>query len=208
MTQTTAGRPGALTEQEITTAADALADSARTVLEGIDDPADALAQRVADIAAACLDMLVDDQHDGGDHATRIVDLNDLLRFHGYDELAYSDEDIAAITGEDRATLRQLVAQRNAALAAEARRVAAFAEIAGYVSPAALLALIEHGRPVEPVEDEHDIGLRDAVNTIENVLSKHGLVADGDGEPEPAAGAAAESGIEGNQLGPESLRAGR
>src|ERR1017187_6079560 len=160
MTETTAGRPGTLTAEEITTATDALADSARIVLEGIDDPAVALAQRVADIAAACLGILVDDQHDGGDHATRIVELNDLLRFHGYDELAYSDEDITAITGEDRETLRQLVAERNAALAAGARRVAAFAEIAGYVSPAALMALIEQGRPVEPVEDEHEIGLRE------------------------------------------------
>jgi hypothetical protein len=40
MTQTTAGpaRPDSMTGQEITTATDALADGARTVLEGIDDP--------------------------------------------------------------------------------------------------------------------------------------------------------------------------
>lgn len=186
-------RPGALTAEEITTATDALADSARTVLEGIDDPAAALAQRVADIAAACLDMLVDDQHDGGDHAMRIVELNDLLRFHGYDELAYSDDDIAAITGQDRETLRQLIAERNAALAAEARRAAAFAEIAAYVAPATLMALIEQGRPVEPVEDQHEIDLRGAANTIETVLAKHRLLPAADAEPEAGAETAEDSG---------------
>jgi hypothetical protein len=188
MTQTTAGRAGTLTAEEITTATDALAGSARIVLEGIADPAAALAQRVADIVAAELDTLVDDQHDGGDHAMRIVELNDLLRFHGYDELAYSDEDIAAITGQDRETLRQLIAARNAALAAEARRVAAFAEIAAYVAPATLMALIEHGRPVEPVEDQDEIDLRDAANTIETVLAKHGLLPAADDATEPGAGA--------------------
>lgn len=184
MTQTTAGRPGALTAEEITTATDALAGSARIVLEGIENPAAALDLRVADIVAAELGTLVDDQHDGGDHAMRIVELNDLLRFHGYDDLAYSDDDIAAITGQDRETLRQLIAERNAALAAEARRAAAGAEIAVYVAPATLMALIEHGRPVEPVEDQHEIDLRDAANTIEAVLAKHGLL--------PAAEAATES----------------
>jgi len=187
MTQTTAGRPGPLAAEEITTATDALAGSARIVLEGIEDPAAALAQRVADIVAAELDTLVDDQHDGGDHAMRIVELNDLLRFHGYDDLAYSDDDIAAITGQDRETLRQLIAERNAALAAEARRAAAYAEIAAYVAPATLMELIEHGRPVEPVEDEHEIGLRDAATTIETVLAKHGLLPGADAATEPEAG---------------------
>jgi hypothetical protein len=188
MTQTTAGRPGTLTAEEITTATGALAGSARIVLEGIADPAAALAQRVADIAAAELDTLVDDQHEGGDHALRIVELNDLLRFHGYDDLAYSDDGIAAITGQDRETLRQLIAERNAALAAEARRAAAYAEIADCVAPATLMALIEHGRPVEPVEDQHEIGLRDAANTIETVLAKHGLLPGAGAATEPEAGA--------------------
>jgi hypothetical protein len=193
MTQTPAGRPGALTAEEITTATDALAGSARIVLEGIEDPAAALAQRVADIAAAELDTLVDDQHDGGDHAMRIVELNDLLRFHGYDEFAYSDEDIAAITGQDRETLRQLIAERDAALAAEARRAAAYAEIAAYVAPATLMELIEHGRPVEPIEDQHEIDLRDAANTIETVLAKHGLPPSTDAATGPEAETAGDSG---------------
>jgi hypothetical protein len=201
------GRPGALTAEQITTATDALADSARTVLEGIDDPAAALAQRVADIAAACLGMLVDDQHDGGDHAMRIAELNDLLRFHGYDDLAYSDDDIAATTGEDRETLRQLIAERNAALAAEARRAAAYAEIAAYVAPAVLMALIEHGRPVEPVEDQDEIDLRDAANTIETVLAKHQLLPAAATEPEAGLGTAEDSGSREAREGPVILRGG-
>ena len=188
MTQTTAGRPGPLTAEEVTTATDALAGSARIVLEGIANPAAALDLRVANIVAAELGTLVDDQHDGGDHAMRIVELNDLLRFHGYDDLAYSDDDIAAITGQDRETLRKLIAERNAALAAEARRAAAYAEIAVYVAPATLMELIEHGRPVEPVEDQREIDLRDAANTIETVLAKHGLLPGADAATEPEAGA--------------------
>jgi len=92
------------------------------------------------------------------------------------------------------TLRQLSAERNASLAAEARRAAAFAEIAGYVAPATLMALIELGRPVEPVEDQHEIDLRGAANTIEAVLAKHGLLLRGDAPPD--AEATGESGSRG------------
>ena len=91
------------------------------------------------------------------------------------------------------TLRQLIAERNAALAAEARRAAAYAEIAAYVAPAALMALIEHGRPVEPVEDQHEIDLRGAANTIETVLAKHGLLPAAATEPEAGAETTTDSG---------------
>jgi hypothetical protein len=60
---------------------------------------------------------------------------------------------------------------------------AFAEIAAYVAPATLMALIEHGRPVEP-----EIGQRDAANTIETVLAKHRLLPGADAAIEPGAGA--------------------
>ncbi len=97
-------------------------------------------------------------------------------------------------------MRQLIAERNAALAAEARRAAAYAEIAAYVAPATLMALIEHGRPVEPVEDQHQIDLRDAANTIETVLAKHGLLPAADAATEPEAGAetAGDSGNKGTR----------
>ena len=51
-----------------------------------------------------------------------------------------------------------------------------------------MELIEHGRPVEPVEDQREIDLRDAANTIETVLAKHGLLPGADAATEPEAGA--------------------
>ena len=72
------------------------------------------------------------------------------------------------------TLRQLIAERNAALAAEARRAAARSS---------------------PSRTQDEIGLRDAAITIETVLAKHGLLpgADAATEPEAGAGTAGDSG---------------
>jgi hypothetical protein len=55
-------------------------------------------------------------------------------------------------------------------------------------------------PVEPVEDQDEIGLRAAANTIGTVLAKHGLLPGTDAAPEPerAADTTADSGSRGTR----------
>ena len=63
------------------------------------------------------------------------------------------------------TLRQLIAERNATLAAEARHATA---------------------PSSPSRTRTRSNLRDAANTIGTVLAKHGLLPGADAAPSPSA----------------------